>query len=340
MVADTNIQKPPPKKRGRKSKKTLEEEKKLGIYKEKTEPKIPKKRGRKPKGGKVINKNATINHVIKNTKPNIILHLKCNTSELKNSYFISNTDYNPHIESIESYNIPNSQKTLDLKFDILPNKNDSRENFSIDKKPEKQLDDNINNQDTNIKQIWVKLKELECNLHNNIVDKKSNCFHCTYNFDNPPIFIPKHEINGSYKVYGCFCSPECAVSHLMNENIDTSIKFERYHLLNHIYGKIYDYKKSIKPAPCPYYMLDKFYGNLSIQEYRKLLQNERLILVVDKPLTRVLPELHEDNNEYIINKNIHNSDNNLSTINTYEMKSDSNRTPHKKKLLTSNFGFN
>tara|TARA_B100001063_G_C16296504_1_gene326311 strand:- start:244 stop:507 length:264 start_codon:yes stop_codon:yes gene_type:complete len=87
-------------------------------------------------------------------------------------------------------------------------------------------------------------------------------------------------------------------------------------------------------------MLDKFYGNLSIQEYRKLLQNERLILVVDKPLTRVLPELHEDNNEYIINKNIHNSDNNLSTINTYEMKSDSNRTPHKKKLLTSNFGFN
>ena len=119
MVADTNIQKPPPKKRGRKSKKTLEEEKKLGIYKEKTEPKIPKKRGRKPKGGKVINKNATINHVIKNTKPNIILHLKCNTSELKNSYFISNTEYNPHIESIESYNIPNSQKTLDLKFDIL-----------------------------------------------------------------------------------------------------------------------------------------------------------------------------------------------------------------------------
>ena len=52
-------------------------------------------------------------------------------------------------------------------------------------------------------------------------------------------------------------------------------------------------------------MLEKFYGNLSIEEYRKLLKNERLILVVDKPLTRILPELHEDNNEYMINKNIY-----------------------------------
>ena len=127
-------------------------------------------------------------------------------------------------------------------------------------------------------------------------------------------------------MYGCFCSPECAVSYLMNENIDTSIKFERYHLLNHIYGKIYNYKKSIKPAPSPHYMLEKFYGNLTIQEYRKLLQNERLILVVEKPLTRVLPELHEDNNE-----------NNLSTINTYQMKSDNPKTNTKRSLF--NFGF-
>ena len=60
-----NVDKPPPKKRGRKSKKTLEEEKRLGINQKKVE-KIPKKRGRKPKGGKVIKKaeiviNQTIN---------------------------------------------------------------------------------------------------------------------------------------------------------------------------------------------------------------------------------------------------------------------------------------
>jgi hypothetical protein len=46
--------------------------------------------------------------------------------------------------------------------------------------------------------------------------------------------------------------------------------------------------------------LDKFYGNLTIQEYRKLLNTEHIMLVIDKPLTRILPELHEDTDDFII----------------------------------------
>ena len=42
--------------------------------------------------------------------------------------------------------------------------------------------------------------------------------------------------------------------------------------------------------------LDKFYGNLSIKEYRQLFNTNRLLFVIDKPITRDLPELHEDNN--------------------------------------------
>jgi hypothetical protein len=156
--------------------------------------------------------------------------------------------------------------------------------------------------DVEMKEIWKKLKQLEHSLHvNNVSDKKSACFWCTHDFDNPPIYIPKYFLKNSYHVYGCFCSPECAVAHLMNEHIDSSSKFERYHLLNHIYAKIYDYKKNIKPAPNPYYMLEKYYGNMTIQEYRALLSNERLFLIVDKPLTRIMPELHQDNEEHIIN---------------------------------------
>ena len=45
----------------------------------------------------------------------------------------------------------------------------------------------------------------------------------------------------------------------------------------------------------------EYYGNLTIQEYRKLLKNERLLLIVDKPLIRVLPELHEDTDDYLLN---------------------------------------
>ena len=55
-------------------------------------------------------------------------------------------------------------------------------------------------------------------------------------FDNPMILIPKYELNKTYHCYGCFCSPECATAHLMEENIDSSSKFERYHLINHIYS--------------------------------------------------------------------------------------------------------
>jgi hypothetical protein len=91
----------------------------------------------------------------------------------------------------------------------------------------------------------------------------------------------------------------------MNENVDSSKKFERYYLLNNIYCKIYNYEKNIKCAPSPFYMLEKYYGNLNIQEYRKLLKNERLLLLVDKPLAKLLPELYDENEDYILNnKNI------------------------------------
>ena len=76
---------------------------------------------------------------------------------------------------------------------------------------------------------------------------------------------------------------------------------------------IYGYQKNVKPAPNPYYMLDKYYGNLSIQSYRALFKNERLFLIVDKPLTRILPELHDDNDEFIIN-------NKIIPSNTYQVK--------------------
>ena len=56
--------------------------------------------------------------------------------------------------------------------------------------------------------------------------------------------------------------------------------WHRASLLNIIYGEIYNYEKSIKPAPNPFYTLDKYYGNFTISEWRKLLNNDRLIMVI------------------------------------------------------------
>ena len=274
-----------------------------------------KKRGRKPKGGKIVlqilpktNSNES--------KPNIILHLKCSMKDIQNDLFNNNN-------KVESYHFPTGKN--DLNYEIIIKENDvicsnylteelENKNFhSFEEESIGEINMNVISKNNDLKQIWKKLKQLEYNLHiNNVSDKKSACFWCTYDFDNPPIYIPKHYIKDSYHVYGCFCSPECATAFLMEENIDSSAKFERYQLLNNIYSKIYDYNVNIKPSPNPYYMLEKYYGNLSIQEYRSLLKNERLFLIVDKPLTRILPELHEDNDDFIINnKIIPSSTNNL-----------------------------
>jgi hypothetical protein len=263
-----------PKKRGRKKKIQSED---IDIEKNAKPP--PKKRGRKPRGGKFIIPNKNDN----NNTPliqNIILHLKCNIQDLNNTPAgCYNID-----DNVEMFNL-NHNKTSTLVDKELTFKN-------VKKKT-------INYKDNNSK-LSEKLLLLAAQLHTNeIINEKAACFWCTYDFDNPPIYIPKFNLSGVYHCYGCFCSPECATAFLFKESIDSSVKFERYHLLNYLYSKIYNYNTNIKPAPPPHYMLNKFYGNLSIQEYRKLLTNERLLLVIDKPLTRILPELYDDNSIFL-----------------------------------------
>lgn len=293
------------------------------------EPKIPKKRGRKPKGGKII---ATIqpeeNLVV--AEPNIILHLKCGSMDLKDSGFLKDRhlSYDPSdVGNIDSYNFEGKGDVL--SFGLLGN-SVSDSNKCCNKS--KTDDESVESDDRDI--ISDKLKQLAVNLHtNNISDKRSACFGCTCDFDNPPIYIPKYELDGSYHVYGCFCSPECACAHLFKQSdLKSSTRFERYHLLNHIYCKIYDYKRNIKPAPDPYYTLDKFYGNLTIQQYRSLLKNERVLLVVDKPLVRSLPELHEDNDEFMI------SNKSLSTSSSKFKLRRSTKRQTKSEILNANFG--
>jgi hypothetical protein len=192
--------------------------------------------------------------------------------------------------------------------------------------------------DINIKDVNLKLKKLKLQLYKNSnPDKKSACFWCTYDYDNPPCYIPKYDIDGQLFGYGSFCRPECAVAFLMKESIDDSTKFERYHLLNQIYSKIYDFKKNIKPAPNPYYLLDKFYGNLTIQEYRKLLKTEHMLLVIDKPMTRILPELHEDSEDFILN--IYGGKSATQT-GVYKVKkqSEKQKGPSKTSIMKESFG--
>ena len=327
------------KKRGRKKKCEVEQ---IQI----TEPPVVKKRGRKPKGGKLTNKiieNQDQNVIVSN----VILHLKCSLKDIEINN--DNLSYNPIAPpEIKTYDNNQGLSMNEYETDTLVVNNDKIAydsgfckncNSAFVQKETTDCDDT--DDEISIKDIHTKLRDIRIQLHKNTLnDKKSACFWCTYEFDNPECYIPKYETDDSISGYGAFCRPECAVGYLMKEDIDDSTKFERYQLLNKIYGKVYKYEKNIKPAPNPYYLLDKFYGNLTIQEYRKLLKTQHMMMVIEKPLTRILPELHEDNDEFIMNMYGTSVQNQSSSGGVYKVKRQSEKTsgPTKNTILKETFG--
>jgi len=216
-----------------------------------------KKRGRKPKGGKLVPSPMS------QVEPtgyiaNVILHLRCRLNDTASPESSNPAPY----EAGPTHTAPFSEVSSDLPVDS--------------------------------RTLTAKLHSLSLALANgNVSDKKSACFWDTCNFATPPIHIPKQKTGNEYQVYGCFCSPQCAAAHLFaQKDLDKSALHERYALLNNVYGGIYNYEKNIRPAPDPHYLLDKFYGTLTIDDFRNLLETERVLLVVEAPLTRSLPEIH------------------------------------------------
>jgi len=297
---------------------------------------INKKRGRKPKAGLILNSKGGIYDTTE--VPNIILHLKCHISDLKTNDSISNYEYTPAISEVESYiaqsnylqpsDISTQKKTnndsLDeYEIDTLEADDDPRmimmEDHAMDvdipdqasmtgtgttgtnkvttisatanpknlstassKKANTVTDATIHViNERNQKDIMKKIQRLKYSFHNGeSIQTKMNhrpaCFWDTCEFDGPVYYIPIMIVNGVFQVTGC--------------------------LLHLLYGV--SNSKGFKPAPNPHYLLDKYYGNLTIQEYRSLLKGPQMIHIVNKPLTHILPELYEDNNDFLVNSKV------------------------------------
>ena len=240
-----------------------------------------KKRGRKPKGGKIL-EFVIAQDDTPDVIQNVILHLKCQSADLTKPLFSNMGGVEPY--TTEACHAPVCDGS-----------------------------------DAN--GVQQKLKNLARNLHTNEINARSDCFWCTFAFDTPAVHIPKFQVNGQYQVYGSFCCPECAVAYLMADSrLDTSTRFERYSLLNYMYGKIYGYKRNIIPAPPPHYLLSKFFGDLSISEYRTLIHTDSLILVLDKPICCSYPEILQSNPEF-----------NLPVLNTIKPEETAYRLCRKKR---------
>lgn len=106
-----------------------------------------------------------------------------------------------------------------------------------------------------------------------------HCFWCSQEFENSPCFLPVKEESDIYHVYGNFCTPHCALAHLLNEHLDSHTRWERMALLHRMYKTKSD---RIYPAP-PRESLKCFGGPYSYEEYRKICFDERVRVDIQTP---------------------------------------------------------
>lgn len=105
------------------------------------------------------------------------------------------------------------------------------------------------------------------------------CFWDCQSFRGPPCVIPTRIEEGIWRVYGNFCSPECAAAYLFNERLDSHVQWERYALLNRLYAAGSD---PVRIAPARQ-VLRHFGGSLEISDYRKIVGERRMRVDVMSP---------------------------------------------------------
>lgn len=318
-----------PKKRGRRKKivdpDSFEEKKKEETNK------------RSKKQVKIVNALA-LTEMIQSKNVNVILHLKCSVKDINDYYQKTISDersslkYLPNVPcEIQAFDENTNGFTLIQDEIVKPAYKESSTNFVCPV-----CDYNVKKSDSTVdeNELYTKLKDLKLQFFKNEVDKKSACFWCTYPFDSETCYILKHGSLGEIQGHGSFCSPECSVAYLYNNMTwDDSAKIESYQLINNYYGKPNGFEDNIKPAASPYYFLEKFYGNMDIQEYRRLSKSNHMLLTVDKPITRILPEIHEDSDRFFMQ-------NNTQIRGNYKVKkqSDKSGTINRNSILRDSFG--
>lgn len=113
--------------------------------------------------------------------------------------------------------------------------------------------------------LMVEYKELKSTKK---IPEKTDiaCYWCAHSFTWQPCIIPEREEKGTYRVYGNFCAPNCGMAFLLQESLDTHVRWERIALLHRLYGKFYPNGR-IFPSPARE-CLRLFGGPMDIDTFR------------------------------------------------------------------------
>ena len=255
------------------------------------QPKIKKKRGRKPKnkqpdtltGGVKVKKK-------RGRKPKF--HYNVEVYKLYNeNLFESDKKFRDlivhlpiDIEKVDKKNTPQPIKSASTLECSIIGSHKSNNNIVID--------NSLNVQDLFCPDSTDKLKNIYCS---DVLFTKNcgiKCFWCTHNFKNYPYSIPMNKKNNKYFSYGIFCSLQCASAYIFDDSISEIEKIYRYNLLNEVYYDIIDATQIIPSLPKE--VLKDFGGKMDIQVYRKYnnIKNKNFIKTFP-PLKLNIPQLKE-----------------------------------------------
>lgn len=214
-----------------------------------------------------------------------------NNLENEGKIFINTSNIQHMSTNMYDLNNNNSQNLQNLQVN-----NNSKETNTINELEEinKKRKEELNTKHiTNDKHMPLFIDFIDSHK-NNKWPKKTNidCLWCCHSFNNTPVGIPIKKEDNAYTMFGCFCSPNCAAAYNFDSKYTSNEIWERYSLLNILYGSM---EEPIKIAP-PRLSLKKFGGKFTIEEFRESCKNKNYDYeLIMPPLRSIIPTLEEVN---------------------------------------------
>lgn len=261
----------------------------------------PKKRGRRPK--KIlenVDMNAKPDAKNKNNNSAVILRLNIDPSKL-------NIDSKKKSKKKESSDSEKTESSDGMFKNDIPKDNSCHKCSKYEKRItllESELD-KLKKRDklTKKNKVYVnKINFISMSSGKKVVLKKTNqkCLWDSHPFNDLPCFLPEIYHNNTYYVTGCFCSFNCALAHNLYYLKDSKI-YHRKSLVYKLYKEIHDIAPDehieIKEAP-PREILSDFGGTMSIEAFRRsfnIINKEYIIYMPPiKPISTYIEERNTD----------------------------------------------
>lgn len=255
------------------------------------EPVVEKKRAKKaPKIVATVTPEGITGNFQGDMRRPLIVHLKVNSSTVNFSSFPIQYDPNPPVQpepyepGFDNY-FSNQNETLSLQAK-------AEENDKKNEQPKVVVKNDGEAEPLPCFTTYDLMVQYRDTQGINKLPMKSEvaCYWCAHTFTNQPCVLPEREEGGTYRVYGNFCCPECAVSYLLEESLDSTTRWERMALLNRIYGPA---SKHVRIFPAPSRSSLKLFGGpMTIEAYRKtILQGKVRIDIQMPPMVSILGSL-------------------------------------------------